>query len=158
MLICPQCKFENPNSNKFCQNCGTSLTQKICPQCGSDVLINAEQCQNCGAECGMVWLATIVKTPNKQLTINVGESAGDKLRAPEIKHGCEKVLSKPLEVGSYLDLQQRYQLLENPPPWEEIEAEKEIDVKVLDCQPYQISPLTAVLDNIPTEVNNSVLE
>lgn len=158
MLICPQCKFENPNSNKFCQNCGTSLTQKICPQCGSDVLINAEQCQNCGAECGMVWLATIVKTPNKQLTINVGESAGDKLRAPDIKHGCEKVLSKPLEVGSYLDLQQRYQLLENPPPWEEIEAEKEIDVKVLDCQPYQISPLTAVLDNIPTEVNNSVLE
>ncbi|BAU65976.1 protein serine/threonine phosphatase [Stanieria sp. NIES-3757] len=25
MLICPQCEFENPNTNKFCQSCGTTL-------------------------------------------------------------------------------------------------------------------------------------
>lgn len=25
MLICPQCEFENPNTNKFCQSCGTPL-------------------------------------------------------------------------------------------------------------------------------------
>ncbi|GAB4232858.1 MAG: serine/threonine phosphatase [Stanieria sp.] len=25
MLICPQCEFENPDTNKFCQSCGTPL-------------------------------------------------------------------------------------------------------------------------------------
>jgi protein phosphatase len=29
MLICPQCTFPNSDHNKFCQNCGTSLTDKI---------------------------------------------------------------------------------------------------------------------------------
>ncbi|MBD0303981.1 MAG: zinc ribbon domain-containing protein, partial [Tolypothrix sp. T3-bin4] len=61
MLICPQCKFENSNTNKFCQNCGTSLTQKVCPKCSSAVAVNAEQCQNCGTECGTIWWAIIAK-------------------------------------------------------------------------------------------------
>ena len=30
MLICPQCEFENPQANKFCQNCGVSLTNTCC--------------------------------------------------------------------------------------------------------------------------------
>ena len=157
MLICPQCKFENPNSNKFCQNCGTSLTQKICPECGADVAINAKQCHKCGSECGMIWLAIIVKTPIKQLTVSTGESVGGSPIVPEANHSSEKI-SWPLEVGSYLDSQKRYQLLETLPPWEEIETDNKIYVKVLDCQPYQISPLKVVLENIPTEANNSVLE
>ncbi len=33
MLVCPQCQFENPNANKFCQECGTSLTQPASPPC-----------------------------------------------------------------------------------------------------------------------------
>ena len=158
MLICPQCKFENPNSNKFCQNCGTSLTQKFCPQCGVEVAINAKQCQNCSTECGMVWLATIVKTVSKKLAVSTEENVGDCLIAPENDLNCETVLPLPLEVGSYLDLQQRYRLLEALPPWEEIEAENEVCVRVLDCQPYQMSPLTEVLENIPTQTSNSVLE
>ena len=28
MLVCLQCRFENPSSNKFCQECGTSLAQE----------------------------------------------------------------------------------------------------------------------------------
>ncbi len=157
MLICPQCKFENPNSNKFCQNCGTCLTQKICPECGADVAINAKQCHKCGSECGMIWLAIIVKTPIKQLTVSTGESVGGSPIVPEANHSSEKI-SWPLEVGSYLDSQKRYQLLETLPPWEEIETDNKIYVKVLYCQPYQISPLKVVLENIPTEANNSVLE
>ena len=163
MLICPQCKFENPNSNKFCQNCGTSLTQKICPECGTGVAINAKQCHNCGAECGMVWLATIVKTPTEQITVSTRESSGDSLKETETTNSnepisSEQVVSRPLEVGYHLDSQRRYQLLENLPTWEEVEAKSEICVKVLDSQPYQISPLTAVLENISTNTNNAVLE
>ena len=61
MLVCPQCQFENPNTNKFCQRCGTSLTHKTCYDCGTQVLIDAETCHNCGAFTGTVWWAIIAK-------------------------------------------------------------------------------------------------
>lgn len=49
MLICPQCEFENPEANKFCQSCGVSLTHKVCCQCGTDIPIEAKICDSCGA-------------------------------------------------------------------------------------------------------------
>lgn len=61
MLICPQCQFENPNTNKFCQRCGTSLTHKTCPECSTAVPINSETCNNCGTFTGTVWSAIISK-------------------------------------------------------------------------------------------------
>ncbi|HEY9651972.1 MAG TPA: serine/threonine phosphatase [Coleofasciculaceae cyanobacterium] len=63
MLVCPQCQFENPNTNKFCQRCGTSLTHKACQECGTQVPINAETCHNCGTFTGTVWWAIISKYP-----------------------------------------------------------------------------------------------
>lgn len=60
MLICPQCEFENPNHNKFCEQCGTSLTHKYCHDCGAQVAWSAPQCDNCGAYTGQVWQAIIV--------------------------------------------------------------------------------------------------
>ncbi|NJR48554.1 MAG: serine/threonine phosphatase [Leptolyngbyaceae cyanobacterium CSU_1_3] len=59
MLVCPQCQFENPTANKFCQECGTSLTEKACPSCGTIVPLSAQQCQNCGTFTGTVWWAVI---------------------------------------------------------------------------------------------------
>jgi len=64
MLLCPLCQFENPNTNKFCQRCGTSLTHKTCKECAAQVPINAENCQNCGAFTGTVWWAIISKDPD----------------------------------------------------------------------------------------------
>ncbi|HEY9767730.1 MAG TPA: serine/threonine phosphatase [Coleofasciculaceae cyanobacterium] len=49
MLICPQCEFENPIENNFCQNCGVSLTHKICCQCQTEIPIEAKICYSCGA-------------------------------------------------------------------------------------------------------------
>ena len=63
MLICPLCSFENPNNNKFCQKCGTSLSHKTCPECSTQVPINAETCHNCGTFTGTVWQAIIKKEP-----------------------------------------------------------------------------------------------
>ncbi len=59
MLVCPQCQFANPNANKFCQQCGTSLTQKFCPDCGTSVSLNVLNCPNCGALTGTVWQAVV---------------------------------------------------------------------------------------------------
>lgn len=63
MLICPLCSFENPNNNKFCQKCGTSLSHTTCPECSTQVPINAETCHNCGTFTGTVWQAIIKKEP-----------------------------------------------------------------------------------------------
>jgi protein phosphatase len=49
MLICPQCESENPDNNKFCQQCGNSLIQKPCGKCGTKVDYGDENCPNCGA-------------------------------------------------------------------------------------------------------------
>ncbi|CBN56529.1 MULTISPECIES: serine/threonine phosphatase [Kamptonema] len=68
MLVCLQCQFENPNSNKFCQNCGTSLTDKFCPECGAKVSFSAKQCQNCGNATGQVWWAVVLWQPDLQPT------------------------------------------------------------------------------------------
>lgn len=57
MLVCPQCQFENPDSNNFCQKCGTSLTYEVCPECGTQVTFDAEQCPSCGAVTGISWWA-----------------------------------------------------------------------------------------------------
>lgn len=143
MLICPDCKFENPDSNKFCQNCGTSLTHKVCPECSTDVALNAQHCHNCGAECGTVWWAMIaqkaicpVSEPGK-VTVTVGG-------------GNEEVFTRSqFSLGSYLDQEQRYQLLEPLPTPEDIATNREVGVRVLDCQPYQVSPIEAMLENEP---------
>ncbi|MCX7596418.1 MAG: serine/threonine phosphatase [Fischerella sp.] len=179
MLICPQCKFENPNSNKFCQNCGASLTHKVCFECDAEVPVNAQRCHNCGAECGKVWLAIITKEENYQ--------PGEAVKIPSIDREVRRLeneekddgeigrlgdgekdftlsqkpyhpnptVSPPegvytpslLPKGTYLDRQQRYQLLEPLPNLEEIPTNTWVCVQVLDCQPYQISLLEAMVNN-----------
>ncbi len=126
MLICPQCKFENPDSNKFCQKCGTSLSYKICPQCSSKVALNQNECDNCGTKTGLVWWAIISKN-QKPIKVTATSQANS------------DVSSSFLTIGLYLDSQQRYQVLEPLPP----PAPNEIQCKVLDCQPLQISLLKA---------------
>jgi protein phosphatase len=187
MLICPQCTFENPHTNKFCQNCGASLTHKVCPECSTEVPVNAQLCQNCGAECGTVWQAIIIGIETGELEEPLGEQVQLELVNPselgdfshkqpilveevpevspegEISEETEDTTvgqvgqveaeispSSPiylsqLTTGSFLDPEQRYQLLEPLSAPESNFAPNEVCVRVLDCQPYQISPVEAVL-------------
>ncbi|MEE9611959.1 MAG: adenylate/guanylate cyclase domain-containing protein, partial [Desulfatiglandales bacterium] len=46
-MKCPKCQFDNPESMKFCGECGAKL-ENICPQCGFS---NPSQFKFCG-ECG----------------------------------------------------------------------------------------------------------
>ncbi|MGJ5633021.1 serine/threonine phosphatase [Nostoc sp. CALU 1950] len=151
MLICPQCKFENPNSNKFCQNCGTSLTHKVCPECSTDdVPVNALRCHNCDTECGTVFWAIIAKeTTGEALRVEGDEEDkgdvgvdGDEEAIPSSSPVSP---SFQIALGSYLDSQERYQLLDTLPVQTETTSITDVGVRVLDCQPYQISPIGAML-------------
>ncbi|RUT08227.1 serine/threonine protein phosphatase [Dulcicalothrix desertica PCC 7102] len=152
MLICPECKFENPDKNKFCQNCGTSLTERACPACGADVPNNVEQCQHCGKDSGTIWWG-IIKF-NEDIVTNDSNSNVEAppvevstfiqidVPTPVLELEQKKVISK-FEVGSYLDKQERYKVLECS---ETQAGQQELLVRVLDCKPYQITPITAQLE------------
>ncbi|TVP58809.1 MAG: serine/threonine phosphatase [Nodularia sp. (in: Bacteria)] len=149
MLICPQCTFENPNSNKFCQSCGASLTHKICTECSAEVPLNAPICHNCGAECGIVWQAIIAKEETEDWVLSTGEEKEDKTIAEDETENfpTSAISLLQLTTGSYLDSEQRYQLLEPLSVAEANMSTAEMCVKVLDCLPYQISPIEAILAN-----------
>ena len=124
MLICPECQFENPETHKFCQSCGTSLTHKTCPECDTQVTFEAQNCHNCGAFTGQVWQAVLV---------------GD----PAIAKGGED------SSVEYLDPQHRYELLE---PLKLVEtATAEFEAVVLDRHPLQISMLSALKNRVAPE-------
>jgi protein phosphatase len=57
MIVCPECQFENPEENKFCQRCGSSLVTQTCPVCDAEVGWTAKDCPECGAMVAQEWLA-----------------------------------------------------------------------------------------------------
>ena len=70
-MRCKNCSSENPDTAKFCIQCGVSLNI-ICPKCGHENLKEAAFCAECGAKLLDKDLDTIVKTAaveSRQLTI-----------------------------------------------------------------------------------------
>ena len=146
MLICPQCNFENPNSNKFCQSCGASLTEKECQQCGVFLPLDATQCHSCDTICSEIWLAIVTKEASLGVvTVDDGEEkAEDK---ENISQDIPQDISQETSLfaaGAYLDSQGRYKMLEPLPTFFEA-VNTEACVKVIDCQPFQVSPIDAML-------------
>ncbi|NJL02371.1 MAG: serine/threonine phosphatase [Spirulinaceae cyanobacterium RM2_2_10] len=68
MLVCPECQFENPEDNKFCQRCGTSLTHGQCQECGASFPYGALNCPACDAETAKIWLALIAEPRQRSAT------------------------------------------------------------------------------------------
>ncbi|MBF2014413.1 MAG: serine/threonine phosphatase [Rivularia sp. T60_A2020_040] len=167
MLICPQCNFENPNSNKFCQNCGASLTEKECQQCGVFLPLNAIQCHSCDTLCSEIWLAHAIKEGTEVVGIDEEESQKQAVQEQEEQteelENTENFLQETpslFATGSYLDSEKRYQMLEPLPAFFENAVNAQASVKVIDCQPYQVSPIKAMLANpqFQESINPSVTE
>jgi membrane protease subunit (stomatin/prohibitin family) len=54
MVLCPKCGFQNPQTAKFCNNCGAPMQAPAqgtitCPKCGNSNVAGAKFCANCGA-------------------------------------------------------------------------------------------------------------
>jgi class 3 adenylate cyclase len=46
-MKCPKCHIENPEDNKFCRECGTSLLS-LCLECGNELQAGDKFCGKCG--------------------------------------------------------------------------------------------------------------
>src|SRR5438309_710773 len=46
-MNCPSCNTFNPESARFCTNCGTALSM-ACRNCGMQLSVGAKFCHNCG--------------------------------------------------------------------------------------------------------------
>jgi class 3 adenylate cyclase/tetratricopeptide (TPR) repeat protein len=46
-MNCPKCQAENPETKKFCRQCGAKLV-KVCHQCGAEILPDDKFCGECG--------------------------------------------------------------------------------------------------------------
>ncbi|MFN5515855.1 MAG: serine/threonine phosphatase [Cyanobacteriota bacterium] len=120
MLICPQCNFENPNRNNFCQKCGASLTHHPCSACGADVPFTEPFCPSCGAVAGKL-LTVLTRNPA------LGESFS--VEQTTLYERC-------------IDIGQRYRLLapEREPALQSLGSGL-LRGQIVDCQPLQPSIL-----------------
>lgn len=149
MLICPQCQFENPDTNNYCQNCGTSLSDKACPQCGAKVSLQAEQCDRCGAFTGtMLWALITKETLEQQKKESISPLQEVQILASALTDSSlsqeSSKLSQPLTTARYLDRDQRYRIdlnSDREPLVESSWEEPIVKLKVIDCQPLQKSYL-----------------
>ncbi|MGA7932610.1 MAG: serine/threonine phosphatase [Kovacikia sp.] len=138
MLVCPQCQFENPNTNKFCQECGASLTQNVCPDCDRLVPFDSVKCLACGATAGVTWRAILVGHPTQLAKFAPVGTASD----------GENSAATP-----WLDTQKRYRVLESLLPASKGLADEK-QFRVLDCQPFQrtlVELLTRQEETLPPE-------
>jgi len=140
MLICPQCQFDNPTANNFCQQCGVSLTHNTCAECGNLVPFEQLQCSKCGAVAGVLWWAIISSRSTTDQALQV----------------VDPTLTG---LGNYLDLQKRYQVIE---PFVNSDEGHEQQGRVLDCQPLQLSVLeslvTKTLQEEPIDLADSATQ
>jgi predicted RNA-binding Zn-ribbon protein involved in translation (DUF1610 family) len=73
MVVCPKCGFQNPQTTKFCGNCGAQLQTPQgqggikCPKCGTENAAGAKFCSNCGNP-----LQATVKCPKCETEVPAG--------------------------------------------------------------------------------------
>ena len=92
MIICSQCEFENSDTNKFCQNCGISLTDKISRECGANTTMDAENCYVCGAS-NQIELWAIISQQKRVAEL-----------VPAHTPSSFSKIDKKLEIGNLSDL------------------------------------------------------
>ena len=168
MLICPECKYENSEQNKFCENCGTSLTHRNCHQCDSKIIFTAQKCEVCGADNATRLLALIVQGKSAQASDSQEQEilSTTKASTAEALASENSILTTPENVAlhiqnssiqnyaGYLDVTNRYYALEDEQPLSNI-VPPQIDitsVQVIDQFPLQESSLN-ILRKTNTELS-----
>ncbi|HIK33464.1 MAG TPA: serine/threonine phosphatase [Oscillatoriales cyanobacterium M4454_W2019_049] len=120
MLSCPECGSKNPDTHKFCRQCGVALTHKVCGECGAEVVFDRPECDRCGADVRTLLRAIVYPKAEAIAKWQQGTPlALDDLRAKSLPERQRYRVVSPL----------RADLTEDCP---------EIELKVWDAQPFDI--------------------
>lgn len=128
MLICPECQTENVENNKFCDQCGTSLTHQNCPSCGVKVSYSDINCPNCGVVTTKYYDCIMGTEKNTSLQI-IFPSLNNLTADSETRYVLTKSLS-----------------LEEISPFEETDTYKLYHLSIMDVKPLQKSSLDTILE------------
>jgi protein phosphatase len=114
--------------------------------------LNEEGAKNWGLgtreEIGTTGLGVGIREEEKTIDSGVEPSEKEEIGNQILENNTSISPSPFSEV--YLDQEQRYKLLEPLPPLNEIAATAEAQVRVLDCKPFQLSPLEVNADSVMT--------
>ncbi|MGD1935955.1 MAG: serine/threonine phosphatase [Cyanophyceae cyanobacterium] len=123
MLICPQCRFKNPDNNNFCQQCGTAFNHRVSPSGNDQAYLPLGQHDQGPEAVGDRLLAVVTPAP--------GDEAWSGKEIPERR---EKLLAMEATIPSMDSLYKRYQLqgeLKGGPLGDSAQG------IVIDTQPYR---------------------
>src|SRR5512136_1758505 len=93
-MQCPACHTDNPETAKFCLNCGSKLAAP-CAVCGAALPAQAKFCPECGAAAGAVPAAAPPEQDSaftQALQRLVPKEFADRLRATHGQAGQERRL------------------------------------------------------------------
>jgi class 3 adenylate cyclase len=105
-MKCPKCQFENPESAKFCNECGNKL-ELVCPGCGKQNPVGSKFCNDCGQNLEEV-LETEEKVPEaegerKYVTVLFSDLSGytamsEKLDPEDVKEITSRIFGEISKV------------------------------------------------------------
>lgn len=145
MLICHQCQAENPDSHRFCQACGASLTQVECLNCGAMVDCGAKSCPVCDAVIGRQLYAVIDQSETVTPPTVTDRLSDEQGLAQSPLNVATKSWAN-MQPGDYLDSQQRYQI-ETVIKSAQQTADQ-VEAIVFDQRPLELSPVQILKSHI----------
>ena len=92
LMLCPQCRFENPPGMRFCGQCCAPLAAR-CGQCGAEAPVGFRFCGHCGAPLAHAAAATPA-APSPSVPAPPAQTVSQPIRAAGYtpKHLADKIL------------------------------------------------------------------
>jgi len=116
-MKCQKCQTENPDTQKFCGECGAKL-ENVCPKCGSNNPFTNKFCGECGHNfIGELYIKKAEPTPEgerKHVTVLFSDLSGytamsEKLDPEDVKEITGKIYSEVSRiVGKYDGFIEKY--------------------------------------------------
>ena len=88
--VCPQCKKENPVTQRTCLHCGADLSSLFdaCPKCGAENRIDVDICTSCG---------TSISRLRQQVSVRIGK-AEERARELLVRHRHDEAVAELEQV------------------------------------------------------------
>ena len=107
-MKCPNCQVDNPQTNKYCRDCGIELSMS-CPNCHEDILPGDRFCGKCGQKLGSEIKAqetmSEIEGERKHVTVLFSDISGytamsEKLDPEELKEITARIFGEISQVIS----------------------------------------------------------